>query len=64
MANLKHRSFNTELAASVQAAFKNKCTCTCSLLHTHLKLVKTEEAGFIAYLHGNGWYGIIGEHFP
>lgn len=53
MAHLKHGSLNTELAASVQAAFKNKRTCTCSLLHTHLKLVKTEEAGFIAYLHGN-----------
>lgn len=37
---------------------------TCSLLKTHLKLVKTKEAGFTAYLHGNWWYGIIGEHFP
>lgn len=31
---------------------------------THLKLVKTKEAGFAAYLHGNWRYGIIGEHFP
>lgn len=35
----------------------------CRIL-AHLKLIKTEEAGFIAYLHGNRRYGVIGEHFP
>lgn len=30
----------------------------------HLKLVKTQEAGLTADLHGNRWYGVIGEHFP
>lgn len=30
----------------------------------HLKLVKAEQAGFIAYLHGNRRYGVIGDQFP
>lgn len=30
----------------------------------HLKLVKAEQGGFIAYLHGNWRYRVIGEQFP
>lgn len=37
---------------------------TAAFLKTHLKLVKAEEAGFAAYLHGDRRYGIIGEQFP
>ena len=58
----------------VCSVFKNTCLShlMSSLFHTHarthtlthLKLVKTQDTGFIADLHGNRRDGVIGEHFP